>query len=698
LETVADLTSIEPYSGWRNSGTVGEAGAIDYLVSRLSQMPFLLSQGLELERQGFRVYMATEIWDAKLKLTADGEEWQVPASALRGPRDEIAQALRFDSDGKLNDANHDPVVVEGSARVIRNRAEIGSLNAADLTHQVVVLDYALIDRSLLDIRPAVNVAWELISKAPAGLVLVTENSNELGKSHGAFVGDVSALNWVEAEPNPPTLHVRLEDLAPAGIHGWDDLRRIQRVELTWDADVFAPGQSSNLIARIPGADGSRAMILGAHVDSPNSPGAMDDGSGVAVLLEVARVIDAANITPPFDLYLAWFGSEELGLYGAAHFVNTHQELLDRTAGMLQLDCLTRPLDGIHAELSAITWSYSRLGVDGTPWTAFLVEQSALQGVQVVPEDIQTIYSDNSNLAGFGVPQADVIFVNEPVMEATGSLHYAAHIHDPYDTIELATEMGHVLEDMARVALVAALETGPEAADFRVAPSPEERIVFVGSHTESIHLGPTAFIDLGMSWAMLGFDVDIIPYGQLVTANDLTDAAMVVVLPVLDYPSPEGDLSLYDEAWDPAEIEALVTFVDCGGLMVITNSAHRLKYGNRVLDSNEDWADMNALSGRFGVTYQQPALRSATANLVWDHPIAVGRETLRLAENNGVPMDLNAGLVLAQTDGRPAAAWIEWGDSGGQVLVLADVGILGTDLGEPQNLFFWQNLARHARAR
>jgi hypothetical protein len=34
----------------------------------------------------------------------------------------------------------------------------------------------------------------------------------------------------------------------------------------------------NLVARIPGLDRSRAAILGAHIDSPNSPGALDDGS------------------------------------------------------------------------------------------------------------------------------------------------------------------------------------------------------------------------------------------------------------------------------------------------------------------------------------------------------------------------------------------------------------------------------------
>jgi hypothetical protein len=35
--------------------------------------------------------------------------------------------------------------------------------------------------------------------------------------------------------------------------------------------------------------------------------------------------------------------------------------------------------------------------------------------------------------------------------------------------------------------------------------------------------------------------------------------------------------------------------------------------------------------------------------------------------------------------------------GGQVLVLADLGILGSAAAQPANLQFWRNLARYARS-
>jgi hypothetical protein len=55
-------------------------------------------------------------------------------------------------------------------------------------------------------------------------------------------------------------------------------------------------------------------------------------------------------------------------------------------------------------------------------------------------------------------------------------------------------------------------------------------------------------------------------------------------------------------------------------------------------------------------------------------------------------------VLAWADGAPALALVEVGDAGGQVLILADVGILTAGWSEPHNLPFWRNLAGYARSR
>jgi hypothetical protein len=255
--------------------------------------------------------------------------------------------------------------------------------------------------------------------------------------------------------------------------------------------------------------------------------------------------------------------------------------------------------------------------------------------------------------------------------------------------------------MATVALAAALEAPRQETGLRVTPPQESRALFIASHTEPGHMTPAGFTELGMALAMEGFDVDLVPYGQAVTPADLEDTDLVVVLPVLDYPTAEGDLELYDESWTQAEIEALGAYVERGGLLVLTNSRHRLKYGTAGMEANEDWADANALASEFGVAYQDGVIEADQARTEGDHPLVGKVKMLELGPDNGIPYELSDGLsgeVLAWMGAMPVATLLDHGAQGGQVLVLADVAALTSGWGEPHNLPFWQNLARFARDR
>ena len=690
--TLEGLTSIRANQGWRSSATRGEAEALDDMAARLAAMPGLQRLGLGVERQSFHIPLSLELWQARLELTVGGRSIEVPASGLRGSRDDLTLALAFDSDGTLNDSAPNPLTGEGPALAVRSLDELRRLAPSGAQGRVLLVDYAGVDRMVVPTDQAASFATALLAARPAAIVLVTHFSNRPGESHGTFVGEGSIFGSVKTQAAPPLVYTRLEDLAPASITHWEDLARIQQARVTLDADLFSPATSGNLVARIPGADPSRAVILGAHIDSPNSPGAMDDGGGAAVLLEVARVLGEAQVRPPVDLYLAWFGSEEAGLYGSAHFAATHPELLDRTLAMLEVDCLTRPLDGISAQLSLDTWSYGWLGDGRLAWPNYLSQVAGRYGVAVKAENLYGIDSDNSSFAGLGVPNADLSYM-DPRMEELG-LHYAGHLHDPYDTVDLARDVAVPFEQMVRIALAAALQTGKDAPDLRVAPAPGHRAVFVGSHTEAVHMSPAALLQLGMLLTWEGYDVDTVPYGRPVTAADLEGADLVVALPVVDYPYAAAGPAPYDEAWQPEEVAALESYVAGGGLLVLTNSAHRLKYMNVALDANEDWNDANALAGRFGITYQSDVLPGASARAEGASPLLDGVAELKLIEGNGVPFRLEQGQVLARVAGQPAAALVAHGR--GEVLALADLGILGAGPGNPPNLRFWQNLARYAR--
>ncbi|MFQ5805840.1 MAG: M28 family peptidase [Phycisphaerae bacterium] len=77
-------------------------------------------------------------------------------------------------------------------------------------------------------------------------------------------------------------------------------------------------------------------IVGAHYDSVYNPGADDDASGVAALLEIARVLSSYE-TEYTIKYIA-FDLEEFGLIGSEAYVVDH--LSDDIRGMVQLDMIS----------------------------------------------------------------------------------------------------------------------------------------------------------------------------------------------------------------------------------------------------------------------------------------------------------------------------------------------------------------------
>ncbi len=81
----------------------------------------------------------------------------------------------------------------------------------------------------------------------------------------------------------------------------------------------------NIIATRSGTSGD-IIVFGAHYDSVHSsPGADDNGSGVAVVLELARALAQAN--RPETLVFIAFDAEEQGLIGSQRYVSqlSHDE-------------------------------------------------------------------------------------------------------------------------------------------------------------------------------------------------------------------------------------------------------------------------------------------------------------------------------------------------------------------------------------
>jgi Zn-dependent M28 family amino/carboxypeptidase len=104
----------------------------------------------------------------------------------------------------------------------------------------------------------------------------------------------------------------------------------------------------NVVGMIEGNDPKLKedfVIVGAHLDHVGSqagllfPGANDNASGSAGVLEIAEAIVKGGVQPKRSVVFVLFASEEQGLNGAKHFVERWKKGYDKIVAMINLDCV-----------------------------------------------------------------------------------------------------------------------------------------------------------------------------------------------------------------------------------------------------------------------------------------------------------------------------------------------------------------------
>jgi carboxypeptidase Q len=117
-----------------------------------------------------------------------------------------------------------------------------------------------------------------------------------------------------------------------------------KVNIKVDADAWEC-RPRNVVAEIPGrgAEANQVILIGAHLDSWHlGEGALDNGTGSATILEVARALMKIEPQPRRTIRFVWFMGEEHGLLGSAAYVKQHAEELDRIVAMVNVDMAGEP--------------------------------------------------------------------------------------------------------------------------------------------------------------------------------------------------------------------------------------------------------------------------------------------------------------------------------------------------------------------
>jgi hypothetical protein len=116
--------------------------------------------------------------------------------------------------------------------------------------------------------------------------------------------------------------------------------------------IAVDSQLGNVMATLKGTDSSddRVLIISGHLDSrvtdvmdakSDAPGANDDGSGVAAMMELAKIMSKRSF--PYTIIFVAVTGEEQGLYGARHLAELAKKEKWNIVAMLNNDMIGNSL-------------------------------------------------------------------------------------------------------------------------------------------------------------------------------------------------------------------------------------------------------------------------------------------------------------------------------------------------------------------
>jgi hypothetical protein len=165
---------------------------------------------------------------------------------------------------------------------------------------------------------------------------------DFSNKRDAFLAAEGATAWLQMSRTEGRLlhgegysfHTGKTPKLPGFELGAEDYRRLARLAKIGDVRVEidshvhfedADHNANNILADIRGKDAKAGYVMaGAHLDSwVAGDGAADNGAGVAVVMEAARILASVGIQPKRTIRFALWSGEEQGLWGSAAYVQQH---------------------------------------------------------------------------------------------------------------------------------------------------------------------------------------------------------------------------------------------------------------------------------------------------------------------------------------------------------------------------------------
>lgn len=218
----------------------------------------------------------------------------------------------------------------------------------------------------------------------------------------------------------------------------------------------------NIIAIIPGRDPGAAheqVLLTAHLDSisvgdpeARAPGADDNGSGAATLLEAARILKRLDLRR--TIKIIFFTGEEQGLHGSKAYVHSFVHDTDSIVGVINLDMFGYDADNDRCFEIHVGWLPESHLVGGCLADTIEAYDFNLKFEYIVKDAIRA--SDHASFWNEGIGAIEVLenFRGNDLPNVCGESDRNPHYHTEDDLIQsMNLDTGHAI---AKAAIAAVL--------------------------------------------------------------------------------------------------------------------------------------------------------------------------------------------------------------------------------------------------
>jgi len=277
------------------------------------------------------------------------------------------------------------------------------------------------------------------SKGALGLLIRSIGTDSHRMPH------TGSMRYDDAQPKIPAAALSNPDA--------DQIERIAsrgqpiEIHMTLTPRFTGKVSSGNVIAEIVGTDYPEEIVMmGGHLDAWDlGTGAIDDGAGVAITLESARLIKASGLRPKRTIRLIFWGAEEVGLLGGYDYVRRYQASLTQHVAATESDFGA-------GKIWQIT---SRVSTEGKAVVDVIAELVEPLGIAPGATDVAAAGPDLTPMIAAGIP--GFRFVQD------GSDYFDLH-HTADDTLD-KIEPGNMDQNVAAYVVFAWIAANASVSDW-----------------------------------------------------------------------------------------------------------------------------------------------------------------------------------------------------------------------------------------